>query len=966
MPRLLLPLVSLLLLGVPVYVQGEPVRIILLGDSITKGVRPGVTPQQTFSALVEQRLRQQGIHVEVTNAGVGGETTVGAGHRLNEVLAKQPHLVALMYGTNDCHVDKGQAESRVALQDFEANLSTLLQRLHKAGIQTVLMTEPAYAEDGPPNGLGEDSNIRLGQYMKVCRALARAHGVPLVDHFAHWSAQREKGIKLQPWTTDGYHPSPRGHEEIAHRLVQVILPLTQRLADRLGAWDEKSPYRLQLDVLSRGYDGEKCWVHPRAGVVPGTEPAVVLTMQKLLLSGSDVFDALNDLRSDDLGATWSTIRPHAETLGRRQEPNNVVVAACDFTPKWHAPTRKLLGIGQTVRYLDNKVMEKRQRETCYSVYDDAMRTWSAWRTLAMPELPKFYAAGAGSAQRVDLANGDILLPVYFKGKEDPYYRVTVVRCSFDGTTLKYLEHGNELELSSGRGLFEPSLTRFGNKFYLTMRNEAAGFVSVSDDGLHFSPPKRWDGDDGTELGNYNTQQHWVSRPEALYLVYTRKGDHNDHVFRHRAPLFMAQVDPDKLQVLRQTERIVVPELGARLGNFGVVDVGEHETWITVAEWMQTWGPQQVIRPDNIYQADNRVYAARLRWARPNPLWTEPPLRLPREDLLVYRGPDGQPAPVRSLADWERRRAEMMRGMEFVMGKLPGAEKRCPLDVKIEEEVDGGTFVRRLITYASEPGGRLPAYLLIPKAVLAGKSKAPAVLCLHGTNNVIGHGVAVGLGELPNRAYALELAERGYVTLAPNYPLLAKYQPDLQKLGWQSGTLKAVWDNIRGLDLLESLPFVDHSRGFGTIGHSLGGHNSVYTAVFEPRLTAVVTCCGVDAYVDYFRGNPKFWDFGKGWCQTRYIPRLAGYKERLADIPFDFSEMVGALAPRHVLIVAPLKDSNFRADSVDRIVAAARPVFKLYGHEDRLRVEHPDCGHDFPDAMREEAYKLFDAVLAGKR
>jgi hypothetical protein len=76
-------------------------------------------------------------------------------------------------------------------------------------------------------------------------------------------------------------------------------------------------------------------------------------------------------------------------------------------------------------------------------------------------------------------------------------------------------------------------------------------------------------------------------------------------------------------------------------------------------------------------------------------------------------------------------------------------------------------------------------------------------------------------------------------------------------------------------------------------------------------------------------------------------------------------MIGALAPRHTFIVAPTKDSNFRMDSVDRIVAAARPVFKLFGHEDRLKVEHPDCGHDFPPEMREAAYKLFDAVLAGK-
>jgi hypothetical protein len=96
-----------------------------------------------------------------------------------------------------------------------------------------------------------------------------------------------------------------------------------------------------------------------------------------------------------------------------------------------------------------------------------------------------------------------------------------------------------------------------------------------------------------------------------------------------------------------------------------------------------------------------------------------------------------------------------------------------------------------------------------------------------------------------------------------------------------------------------------------------------------------------------------------------MPKLAGYRGHLADIPFDFHELIGALAPRHVLIIAPLKDSNFRAESVDRIVAAAEPVYKLYKVPERLRVVHPDCEHDFPKEMREAAYELFDAVLAAR-
>lgn len=226
---------------------------------------------------------------------------------------------------------------------------------------------------------------------------------------------------------------------------------------------------------------------------------------------------------------------------------------------------------------------------------------------------------------------------------------------------------------------------------------------------------------------------------------------------------------------------------------------------------------------------------------------------------------------------------------------------------------------------------------------------------------VGHGSVVGLGTTANRGYGPELAERGYVVLAPNYPIMAKYQPDIKSLGWESGTLKAVWDNMRGLDLLESLPFVA-GKSFGTVGHSLGGHNSVYTAVFDPRIAVVVSSCGLDSYPDYYQGDQSRWEPGQGWCQLRYMLKLANYKGRLNEIPFDFHEMIGSLAPRHVLIIAPTMDSNFRADSVDRIAKAASDIFKLHGCPDHLRLIHPECGHDFPPEMRQEAFKLFDKVL----
>ncbi len=319
-------------------------------------------------------------------------------------------------------------------------------------------------------------------------------------------------------------------------------------------------------------------------------------------------------------------------------------------------------------------------------------------------------------------------------------------------------------------------------------------------------------------------------------------------------------------------------------------------------------------------------------------------------------------PVKNAADWPKRRAAILAAAQEIMGPLPGAEKRCALDVQVSEEVDCGSHVRRLITYASEPGSRVPAYLLIPKSALAGKP-APAALCLHGTNNEIGHAVVIeGLGnKTPNRQYASELADRGWVTLAPNYPLFAKYQPDIFALGYASGTMKAIWDNVRALDLLDAMSEVKHGA-YGAIGHSLGGHGSVYTAVFDERIKAVVSSCGLDSYRDYMSGDPKRWVHGQGWCQDRYMPRLASYAGRLDEIPFDFDGLLAAIAPRRVFISAPLKDANFQWRSVDRVVASAREVYALLGAPEGIVVEHPDCPHDFPAEVREKAYAFLETVL----
>jgi dipeptidyl aminopeptidase/acylaminoacyl peptidase len=335
-------------------------------------------------------------------------------------------------------------------------------------------------------------------------------------------------------------------------------------------------------------------------------------------------------------------------------------------------------------------------------------------------------------------------------------------------------------------------------------------------------------------------------------------------------------------------------------------------------------------------------------------WALAEEKLDRDRLLFYVDAGGKVQPVKTAAEWEKRRAAILTAMQSIMGPLPGKEKRCPLELKVEEEVACEGYVRRLISYQSEPGQRTPAFLLIPNKTLEGKTPTPAVLSLHPTNNK-GFRVTVGLADTMNREYGVELVQRGYVVLATPYPRLSDYNPDLDKLGYQSGTMKAIWDNMRGLDVLDGLPLVQKGR-YAAIGHSLGGHNSIYTAAFDERIQVAVTSCGLDSYRDYMDGKIK------GWTSDRYMPKLLAYQDKLDQIPFDFGEILGVIAPRHVYIVAPKMDHNFRWESAAKVTRTASEVYRLLGAEKNLTIDHPDCKHEFIPEMREKAYRLIDAVL----
>ncbi|MGE5194688.1 MAG: PVC-type heme-binding CxxCH protein, partial [Deltaproteobacteria bacterium] len=323
-------------------------------------------------------------------------------------------------------------------------------------------------------------------------------------------------------------------------------------------------------------------------------------------------------------------------------------------------------------------------------------------------------------------------------------------------------------------------------------------------------------------------------------------------------------------------------------------------------------------------------------------------------LMVYRDADGKEHPVRTKEDWLKRRRHVIEGMEKAMGSLPDRAKLPPLDVQVAEKFDGPGYTRLTISYVADEGDRVPGYLYLP-AKRPKDERRPAMLALHPTGPA-GKGIVDDQGPRPNRGYAKELAQRGYVVLAPDYPSFGDYKYDFNADRYDSGTMKGIVNHLRAVDLLQSREEVDPQR-IGVIGHSLGGHNAMFAAVFDERLKVVISSCGWTPFHDYYAGKIA------GWTGPVYMPRLKDVYNLDPDkVPFDFYEVVAALAPRAFFSVSPERDSNFAVAGVRKAEPVAREVFKLLGAPDNLQVRYPDCEHDFPDDMRQAAYAFADSVF----
>ncbi len=345
--------------------------------------------------------------------------------------------------------------------------------------------------------------------------------------------------------------------------------------------------------------------------------------------------------------------------------------------------------------------------------------------------------------------------------------------------------------------------------------------------------------------------------------------------------------------------------------------------------------------------------------------TAPEIR--HSDLTVYRTVTGELKPIQSTDDWNKRRQQIIAGAETAMGKLPAMENLPPFDVQISEDVHIGDVRRLTMTIAVEESDRLPLDLYLPKSVadLVDVNKLfdtdstirlAAIVALHPTG-AAGKRIVAGEAGRPGRQYAIELAQRGYVVIAPDYPSFGQYADyDFAGDDYVSGTMKGIFNHRRCIDFLSQLKFVDADR-IGAIGHSLGGHNAIFLGVFDPRVKVVVSSCGWCPFHDYYGGDIK------GWTSDRYMPRLRDDFDLDPDkVPFDFYELIAALAPRTFVSASPLHDANFDIVGVRKAIPAASFVYSLWDAPEELILLTPDSEHDFPTDIRRQTYEVMDRVL----
>lgn len=284
--------------------------------------------------------------------------------------------------------------------------------------------------------------------------------------------------------------------------------------------------------------------------------------------------------------------------------------------------------------------------------------------------------------------------------------------------------------------------------------------------------------------------------------------------------------------------------------------------------------------------------------------------------------------------WARERARLLRSWQAVLGPLP--RRKPPLNAEILGTETLPDFTRRHVRYQVEPGVFTDGYLLLPVNLQA---RLPAVIVFHPTTPFQARAVAgLEAGYPEEKWQGVHLVRQGYVVWCPrNYINAdgADWVGNARRVraahtNW-TGMTRMVWDAIRAVDYVSSLPQVN-ARRIGVLGHSLGGKQALYAAAFDPRIKAAVSSEG-----------------GLGLRQSNWEAEwYLGPAVREPGFALEHHQLLALVAPRPFLLIG---GESADGTASEPLLDAARPVYALLGAERELEWFNHHQGHQYPPAAR---------------
>ncbi len=181
-------------------------RVIFLGDSLTAGL--GLDIDDSFPALVDQRLKAAGYHYSVVNAGVSGDTSAGGLRRLEWALGEgDPRILVVALGGNDGLRGLPAAE-------LEKNVAAIIEAAQRRGLAVILA-----GMEAPPNYGPEYTAAFRNTYSY----LAKQYDVPLIPFLL-------QGVAGDPAfnQADGIHPNERGARVVAELVWRTLEPVVKK------------------------------------------------------------------------------------------------------------------------------------------------------------------------------------------------------------------------------------------------------------------------------------------------------------------------------------------------------------------------------------------------------------------------------------------------------------------------------------------------------------------------------------------------------------------------------------------------------------------------------------------------------------------------------------------------------------------------------------------------------------------